>query len=127
MGKYPGKMTTKRQMIGAWGEQAAADFLSGQGYEILARNVRTPRGEIDLLVRSGEVIIFVEVRTLTSSKFAHPEETINHRKQSHILAAVEDYIQSHDIDHWQIDAIAIEGKPGSGSKPLITHFENVMG
>ena len=118
-------MTTKRQMIGSWGEQAAADFLSNLGYEIIARNVRTPRGEIDIVVRSGEVIIFVEVRTLTSSKFAHPEETITHRKQSHMLAAVEDYIQSHEIDHWQIDAIAIEGKPGS--KPLITHFENVLG
>jgi len=118
-------MTTKRQMIGSWREQAAAGFLSGQGYEILARKVRTPWGEIDLVVRSGEVIIFIEVRTLTSSKFAHPEERITHRKQSHILAAVEDYIRSHDMDHWQIDAIAIEGKPCS--KPLITHFENVMG
>jgi putative endonuclease len=119
MGKYPGKMTTKRQMLGSRGEQAVADFLSGQGYEILARNVRTPRGEIDLVVRSGEVIIFVEVRTRTSSKFTLPEETITHRKQSHILAAVEDYILSHEIDHWQIDAIAIEGKPGSEPISLI--------
>jgi hypothetical protein len=39
-------------------------------------------------------------------------------------AAVEDYTQLPGIDHWQIDAIAVEGKPGS--KPLITHFENVL-
>jgi hypothetical protein len=42
-----------------------------------------------------------------------------------MLAAVEDYTQSRGIDHWQIDAIAVEGKPGS--IPLITHFENVLG
>lgn len=118
-------MTTKRQKIGSWGVPAAADFLSGQGYEILARNARRTQGEIDLVVRSGEVIILVEVRTPTSRKFAHPEEIMTHRKQSHFLAAVEATIQSHDIDQWQIDAIAIEGK--HGSKPLVTHFENVMG
>jgi len=120
-------MNTKRQMIGLWDEQAAAHFLFGQGYEILTRDVRTPRGEIDLVVRSGEV-----TTPPASSggygaifcKFAHPEETINHRKQSHILTALGTF-QSHDIDHWQIDTIAIEGKPDSN--PLITHFENVMG
>lgn len=118
-------MSTKKQQIGKWGENEAADFLSNHGYEIIARNVRTLRGEIDLVVKLEDVTVFVEVRTLTSSRIAHPEETITRRKQSHMLAAVEDYTQLHAIDHWQIDAIAVEGKPGS--KPLITHFENVLG
>lgn len=125
MGESVHKMSTRNQHVGAWGENEAADFLSKLGYEIITRNVRTPRGEIDIIVKSDEVIIFVEVRTLTSSRIAHPEETITRRKQSRMLAAVEDYTQLHGIDHWQIDAISIEGKPGS--KPLITHFENVLG
>jgi putative endonuclease len=125
MGKPYHKMSTKKQQIGKWGENEAADFLSNHGYEIIARNVRTLRGEIDLVVKLEDVTVFVEVRILTSSRIAHPEETITRRKQSHMLAAVEDYTQLHAIDHWQIDAIAVEGKPGS--KPLITHFENVLG
>jgi len=118
-------MNTRKQRVGVWGENEAADFLSNLGYEIITRNVRTPRGEIDIIVKLDEVTIFVEVRTLTSSRIAHPEETITHRKQSRMLAAVEDYAQSHEIDHRQIDAISIEGKPGG--KPLITHFENAIG
>jgi putative endonuclease len=124
MGKPVYKMKTKKQQVGEWGENEAADYLSNLGHEIIARNVRTPR-EIDLVVKSDDVFIFVEVRTLTSSRIAHPEKTITRRKQSHMLAAVEDYTQLHGIDHWQIDAIAVEGKPGS--KPVITHFENVLG
>jgi len=124
MGKPVYKMSTKKK-IGEWGENEASDFLSNLGYEIIARNVRTPRGEIDILAKSDDVTIFVEVRTLTSNRIAHPEETITRQKQSHMMAAVEDYIQLHGIDHWQIDAIAVEGKPGS--KPPITHFENVLG
>jgi putative endonuclease len=118
-------MTNKKQAIGAWGEAAAATYLSDRGYEILGRNVRTPHGEIDLVARLGEVIIFVEVRTLTSSRFAHPEESITRRKQSHMLATAEDYIQLHVVDHWQFNAIAVEGRPGE--QPVINHFENVIG
>ena len=117
-------MSTKKK-IGEWGENEASDFLSNIGYEIIDRNVRTPRGEIDILAKSDEVTIFVEVRTLTSNRIAHPEETSTRQKQSHMKAAVEDYIQWHGIDQWQIDAIAVEGKPGS--KPLIILFENVLG
>ena len=124
MGKPVYKMSTKEK-IGEWGENEASDFLSNIGYEIIDRNVRTPRGEIDILAKSDEVTIFVEVRTLTSNRIAHLEETSTRQKQSHMKAAVEDYIQWQGIDQWQIDAIAVEGKPGS--KPLITHFENVLG
>jgi putative endonuclease len=106
-------MNTRKQQIGKWGENTAAEFLSKLGYEIFARNVRTSQGEIDLEVKPDDVTIFVEVRTLTSSRIARPEETITHRIQSHMLAAVEDYTHS------------VERKPGS--KPLIAHFENVLG
>jgi putative endonuclease len=118
-------MRTSKQTTGAWGELEAANYLSGLGYEILGRNVRTHHGEIDLVAQLGEITCFVEVRTLSSSRFAHPEESITRVKQSHMLAAVEDYTQTHDIDHWQIDAVAVEGSPGV--KPIITHFENVVG
>ena len=112
------------QRIGKWGEEVAAEYLAGRGYEILARNARTPYGEIDIVAKQGEIVIFVEVKTRTSNKMGLPEESINTRKRQHMLSAAEHYTAEHEIDHWQIDVISIEGKPGS--TPKITYFENAI-
>ena len=118
-------MKTRKQSIGAWGEEEAANYVSSLGYEIIGRNIHTRHGEIDIVAQSGDVIFFIEVRTLTSSRIAYPEETITAKKRKSMLAAAEDYAQLHEILHWQIDAIAVEGK--RTKKPIITHFENVIG
>ena len=52
---------TRNQRIGKWGEQAAADYLKEHGYEIVAGNVRTPYGEIDLIAKKDDFFIFIEV------------------------------------------------------------------
>ncbi len=117
-------MTKHNQRVGGWGEQAAADYLTEHEYEVLARNVRTPYGEIDLIARQGDVIVFVEVKTLVFSRDFFPEHNITARKREHMHAAAEFYASEHAIDHWQIDVVAIEGKPGT--KPEITHFENAI-
>lgn len=117
-------MTKHNQQIGAWGEQTAVDWLTERGCEIIARNVRTPYGEIDIIAAQGDVTIFVEVKARTSNKMGLPEESVTARKQEHMLAAAEHYASEHEIDHWQIDVISVEGKPGM--KPLITHFENAI-
>lgn len=112
------------QKVGKWGEETAADYLRQQGYEILARNARTPYGEIDIIARQGDVTIFVEVKTLTASRHYFPEHNVTARKREHMLSCAECYAAEHDIDHWQIDVIAVEGKEGVNSK--ITHFENAI-
>ena len=112
------------QRIGKWGEDTAVEYLAERGYEIVARNTRTPYGEIDIIARQGDVTIFVEVKTRTSNTMGLPEESITPRKREHMLAAAEHYAAEHEIDHWQIDVIAIEGKPGA--EPKITHFENAI-
>jgi len=117
-------MTKYKKEIGAWGESAAADWLSQRGYQIIARNIRTPYGEIDIIAQQDEITIFVEVKTLTSSKDFFPEEAITPTKQQHMYDAAEHYCAEHEIDHWQIDVIAVEGKPGK--IPSITHFENAV-
>ena len=53
------------QKVGRWGEKTAVTFLNRRGYEILARNARTPYGEIDIIARQGDMTIFVEVKTLS--------------------------------------------------------------
>jgi putative endonuclease len=112
------------QEIGQWGESVATDYLTEHGYEIIARNVRTPFGEIDIVAKQGDMIIFVEVKTRTSNKMGLPEVSITVRKQEHMLACAQHYASENEIDHWQIDVISVEGKPGD--KPMITYFENAI-
>ncbi len=115
---------THNQRIGQWGEETAVQYLTNKGCEILGRNLRTPYGEIDIVVRYKGQTIFVEVKTRTSNKMGLPEESITPRKRQHMLAAAEHYAAEHDLERWQIDVIAIEGKPGT--QPNITYFENAL-
>lgn len=112
------------QRVGRWGEEAVAAYLAERGYEIIARNARTPYGEIDIVAKQGGITIFVEVKTLTSSRNFFPEQNVTTRKQLHMLACAEHYAAENAIDHWQIDVVAVEGK--QGFEPKITHFENAI-
>lgn len=99
------------------------DFLCGHGYEILGRNERTPYGEIDVVARKDGMAVFVEVKARTGKSFGPPEVAVTPRKQAHMLASADYYAQHNEIDHWQIDVIAVEKVDG---KPQIVHFENAL-
>jgi putative endonuclease len=126
-----------RQILGRWGEKLAGEFLIEHGYTITATNVRTPYGEIDLIVRqpgqaeaglaNAEVTVFVEVKTRTSNAFGYPEEAVTSRKQAHLLGAAQHYLQEHPElgGDWRIDVIAIE-RSREGKPPVIHHFENAV-
>lgn len=114
---------SRNQRVGRWGEQAAADFLIERGYLLVARNVRTPYGEIDLIASKDGFTIFVEVKARTSSSLGPPEIAVTARKQQHMLACAEHYAQQNEIDRWQVDVIAVEEIAG---RREITHFENAI-
>ncbi len=110
--------------LGIWGEETAAEYLLGHGYEILARNVRTPYGEIDLIAAKDGCIAFVEVKSRASRSVGPPEISVTPRKQKHMLDSAGYYAQLHDILHWQIDVIAVQRL---GSRIDVVHFENAVG
>lgn len=112
------------QKVGQWGEERAVAYLIQRGYGVVSRNARTPYGEIDIIANQGDITIFIEVKTLTSSKNFFPEQNVTSRKREHMLACAEYYAAENAIDHWQIDVIAVEGK--QGLEPKITHFENAI-
>ena len=109
--------------VGRWGEQAAADYLREHGYEVTARNLRTPYGEIDLVARKDDITVFVEVKSRTGKSFGPPEIAVTPRKQAHMLACAEFYAQQNEIDHWQIDVIAVERLK---DRTEIIHFQNAV-
>ena len=112
------------QRVGKWGEDVAVAYLVERGVEVITRNARTPYGEIDIVAKQNDVTVFVEVKTLRSSQNFFPEHNVTARKREHMLAAADHYAAQHEIDHWQIDVISVEGKPEL--TPKITHFENAI-
>ena len=113
----------RNQTVGKWGEQVAADYLVSQGYDLVARNIRTPYGEIDLVVAAPNLTVFVEVKARLSSTMGPPEISVGPRKQGHMIACAQHYAQQHAVDHWRIDVVTVERVSG---QPRITHFENAV-
>jgi putative endonuclease len=117
----------RKQAVGKWGEQLAETFLAARGCTLVERNVRTPYGEIDLVVqKNGDLLIFVEVKTRTSQTFGKPEEAITAQKKLHMLQSAEAYLLQHPdyAGDWRIDVVAIyQSGPGN---PEIVWFENAL-
>src|SRR3989339_1926380 len=86
------------RVLGAQAEKKARDYLEQHGYRILEINYRCRRGEIDIIAEEGEVLCFVEVRSLSSTKHGHPLETITRTKQRRILWAAQVYLQTHQLE-----------------------------
>lgn len=85
-------MTQERLTLGAWGEERATRFLESLGLKLVGRNVRTPVGEVDIIVRSRRELIFVEVKTRRSNDFGGPFAAVGARKQRQILRAAQWYL-----------------------------------
>ena len=84
-----------RHILGAQGEARAAEFLEGEGYRIMARNVRAGGVEIDLIVRRGIWWAFVEVKTRRSQRYGRPEEAVDERKQARLVRGAGAWLADH--------------------------------
>ena len=118
----------KRQDTGTLGEKMAAGFLKKQGYHILQTNYRCPEGEVDIVARHKDCLVFVEVRAKRSSAFGSPEESITPVKMDRLRRVAAHYRQTHDDipDSWRIDVVAVE--IDRQNRPLrIEIIENAVG
>ncbi len=106
--------------IGKIAEEKAVNFLKQKGYTILDRNFRTRYGEIDIIAKQDNTLIFVEVR-FRSGSFISPEESIDHRKIQKIVKTANAYLTKTIINYENIrfDVIAID-------KNQIRHIENAF-
>lgn len=95
---------------GAIAEQLAADYLQRQGLQLVARNYRCRNGEIDLIVRQGDTLVFVEVRQRSNPCFGDAAASIDRRKQQHLLRAAQHYLASlPQIPPCRFDAVLLDG------------------
>lgn len=117
----------ERKKTGILGEQLAKDFLKKKGYRILETNYRCPEGEIDIIARQHDSLVFVEVRTKSNLGFGTPEESITALKKRHLERVAYHYQKNHEDlpELWRIDLIAIELDVNSQPK-RIEHLENAF-
>lgn len=98
-----------RSADGARGEALAAAFLERQGLAIVARNVRSRFGEIDLVARDGEALVFVEVRLRRSSAFGGAAASITAAKRERLVKAAEGYLARLDrVPPCRFDAVLLD-------------------
>ena len=108
---------------GARGENLAAEFLVNKGFEVVTRNFRHGRTEIDLIVKRDDWLIFVEVKSRSSSEFGEPEEFVDDYKGRNVFEAAEEYIFSRDWrGHIRFDIVSVK----LGENPEIEHFEDAI-
>lgn len=100
------------QGAGAQAEALAASFLQGQGLEILARNVRYPGGELDLICRDGAALVFVEVRLRTNPRFGSAAASITPAKRRRVVHAAQRWLSGAGRPHadcpCRFDAVLLE-------------------
>lgn len=119
---------SRRAALGRQGERLAAGHLEANDYVIVTRNFRCRAGEIDLIARRAETLVFVEVKARRSPRYGPPEEALTRAKQAHLIAAANSYLQAQSLEGvpWRIDVIAIELDERGGVRAL-RHVENAVG
>jgi putative endonuclease len=119
---------TKRSETGTLGERLACTVLKKRGYHIIETNFRCREGEIDIVARQKNCLVFVEVRTKTKLDFGTPEESITTAKRRKMRVSALRYRQSHPglPELWRIDFVAVELND-HGKATRIEIFENAVG
>lgn len=119
-------MVTYQKSIGNKGENIAARYLQDKGYQILDQNFITRYGELDIVAIESETIVFVEVKTRTSTAFGLPETSVTQEKIERIQNAGLLWLQAHPEmpDDWRIDVISIFFDPQNHVSDL-QHFINI--
>ncbi len=116
--------------LGAEGEARAASYLASKGYRIVARNVRAGGVELDLIVRRGRSVIFVEVKTRRSQRFGPPELAVDAAKRRRLVAGAAAWLREcgRGFEQFRFDVVAWQVTPsGRGEEAWrLRHFENAF-
>ena len=111
--------------LGQWGEDLAVAYLQEKGYQLIERDWKSGRRDIDIIAKDETgTIVFVEVKTRRSRVFGEPEEAIDYRKMQSLQQAINHYIKFRHINNdVRFDIISIVGTIGSEAE--INHIKDV--
>ncbi|MDD3237853.1 MAG: YraN family protein [Candidatus Gastranaerophilales bacterium] len=112
------------KQVGAFGEEFSAKYLEGIGYKILDRNWHFSKNcELDIVAKEGNTLVFVEVKTRSTTSFGHPLEAITQAKLKKVYTAAIAYMQQtkEKYKNYRIDAISITGL----KDPKIEHLKSI--
>lgn len=112
--------------LGKKGEELACAHYLAQDYSILHANWRVGRREIDLIVRKGDCVVFVEVKTLSTNVFGYPEDKVNVKKIRVLQEVAAGYLEKMEVlpKRIRFDIVAITFKQGGGHE--LVHFEDAF-
>jgi putative endonuclease len=118
-------MTHARQDYGLLGEDLACDALAARGYAVVARRYRTRAGELDIIARHGDYLVFVEVKARQTSNFGDPEEAVTLQKQQRMVWMATDYLTRHNLSDvpCRFDVVAISSET---DPPVVTVIEDAF-
>jgi putative endonuclease len=115
-----------RKLFGQAGESAAEEYLRRKGYRILARNLRSPLGELDLVAEHGQVLVFVEVKARRTDVFGGAIYAVHHRKQEKLIQLAAQYLARRHIKNrlCRFDVVLLQGSDAVA--PQIEHIQNAF-
>ena len=110
--------------LGKKGEQLAVDFLLKNGYDIMERNYRFDKAEVDIIAQQKDTLAIIEVKTRSTADFGNPQDFVKPKQIQRLVKAVDEYVNANDLDvEVRFDIIAIV-KERKGF--IIEHLENAF-
>lgn len=110
--------------LGKKGEQLAVDYLVNNNYDIIERNFRFDKAEVDIIAKKNEILAIIEVKTRSTSDFGDPQDFVKPKQIQRLVKAVDEYVIENDLDvEIRFDIIAIVK---TGTTYDIEHLENAF-
>jgi len=119
-------MTIAAKQLGNFGEQLACDYLQDLGYQILARNWRANRVELDIIAWIDSTLVFCEVKTRSSARQGLPIEAVTAQKLMHLRIAALSWLGENRFAHKQIRFDVIGIIAGNRVAPIIDHVQGIQ-
>lgn len=118
----------RNNLVGAWGESLAAEYMQKKKYTVISAGYRCRYGEIDLIATNKKHLVFVEVKLRKTDKFADAKEFVDFRKQNRLRTTAELYLSQYPTDlQPRFDVIEIYAPEGMETKkPVIHHLEDAF-
>ena len=120
------KHTSHNQEIGRRGENAAARYLEMFGYDILERNWRCPAGEVDIIARDADAVVFVEVKTRTNLMKGLPSEAVDEEKRSRYEKIAGWYLRDYEFVDVPVRFDVVALLVVAEDRALVRHYRNAF-